>query len=73
MSTRAVVSCVQVNSVHVNPVDSNLMVTSSNDWTVRLNDVRMLGAAAADSKGMPCLLLSLLVLGIKALCVQYAA
>lgn len=41
----------KVNSVHVNPVDSNLMVTSSNDWTVRLNDVRMLGAAAADSKG----------------------
>ena len=42
----------QVNSVHVNPVDSNLMVTSSNDWTVRLNDVRMLSAAAPDSKGV---------------------
>ncbi len=37
--------------MHVNPVDSNLMVTCSNDWTVRLNDVRMLGAAAPDSKG----------------------
>ncbi len=42
----------QVNSVHVNPVDSNLMVTSSNDWTVRLNDMRMLSAAAPDSKGV---------------------
>lgn len=42
----------QVNSVHVNPVDSNLMVSSSNDWTVRLNDVRMLSAAASDSKGV---------------------
>ena len=41
----------QVNSVHVNPVDSNLVVTASNDWTVRLNDVRMVGPAAADSKG----------------------
>ncbi|KAA6425236.1 MAG: DAMAGED DNA-BINDING 2 protein [Trebouxia sp. A1-2] len=41
----------KVNSVHVNPVDSNLMVSSSNDWTVRLNDVRMLSAAASDSKG----------------------
>jgi len=28
------------------------MVTSSNDWTVRLNDVRMLSAAAPDSKGV---------------------
>ena len=44
----------QVNSVHVNPVDSNLMVTSSNDWTVRLNDVRMLSAAPPDSKGVYC-------------------
>ena len=42
----------KVNSVHVNPVDSNLVVTASNDWTVRLNDVRMIGPAAADSKGM---------------------
>lgn len=41
----------KVNSVHVNPVDTNLMVTSSNDWTVRLNDVRMLSAAAPDTKG----------------------
>lgn len=41
----------QVNSVHVNPVDSNLVVTASNDWTVRLNDVRMVGPAASDSKG----------------------
>lgn len=31
------------------------MATSSNDWTVRLNDVRMLGAAAPDSKGTPSL------------------
>ena len=42
----------QVNSVHISPTDSNLMATASNDWTVRLNDVRMLGAAPADSKGM---------------------
>ena len=27
------------------------MATSSNDWTVRLNDLRMLGDASADSKG----------------------
>ena len=44
----------QVNSVHVNPVDTNLMVTSSNDWTVRLNDVRMLSAVAPDTKGVYC-------------------
>lgn len=36
----------------MHPVDSNLVVTASNDWTVRLNDVRMMGPAAADSKGM---------------------
>lgn len=44
-------TCVQVNSVHVSPMDANVMATSSNDWTVRLNDVRMLGTAPADSKG----------------------
>ena len=41
----------QVNSVHVNPVDNNLVATASNDWTVRLHDVRKLGTAAADIKG----------------------
>ena len=35
-------------------MDANLMATSSNDWTVRLNDVRMLGAASAESKGSDC-------------------
>ena len=33
-------------------MDSNLMATSSNDWTVRLNDIRMLSAAPAESKGV---------------------
>lgn len=33
-------------------MDANLMATSSNDWTVRLNDLRMLGNASADSKGV---------------------
>ncbi|KAL3157624.1 hypothetical protein ABBQ32_012072 [Trebouxia sp. C0010 RCD-2024] len=41
----------KVNSVHVSPMDANLMATSSNDWTVRLTDLRMLGSAPADSKG----------------------
>ena len=44
----------QVNSVHVNPIDSNMMVSASNDWSVRLNDVRMLGTAPSDSKGKLC-------------------
>ena len=50
----------QVNSIHVNPVDANLIATCSNDWSVRLNDVRMLNAAQPDSKGLALICLVLL-------------
>ena len=42
------VSMTQVNSVHVNPVDSNLLLTGSNDWTARLADLRCLTSAASE-------------------------
>ena len=32
----------QITSVHVNPVDCNLLLTASNDWEVKLCDLRML-------------------------------
>jgi len=37
----------QVNSVHVHPVDGNLLLTGSNDWTARLTDLRRLTSAAS--------------------------
>ena len=36
------VTAVQITSVHVNPVDCNLLLTASNDWEVKLCDLRML-------------------------------
>lgn len=52
------VSTTQVNSVHVNPVDSNLLLTGSNDWTARLADLRCLTSAASepDSGKVPYLM-----------------
>ncbi|KAK9845886.1 hypothetical protein WJX81_005132 [Elliptochloris bilobata] len=35
----------KVNSVHVHPVDCNLLLTGSNDWTARLADLRCLTSA----------------------------
>ena len=35
-------TAVQITSVHVNPVDCNLLLTASNDWEVKLCDLRML-------------------------------
>ena len=34
--------------MHVNPVDSNLLLTGSNDWTARLADLRCLTSAASE-------------------------
>ncbi len=38
----------QVNSVHVHPVDGNLLLTGSNDWTARLTDLRRLTSSASE-------------------------
>ena len=50
----------QINSVHCNPVDSNIFVTASNDWTMRLFDMRVLPSSDTDALPKSASLLSLL-------------
>ncbi len=33
--------------MHVHPVDGNLLLTGSNDWTARLTDLRRLTSSAS--------------------------
>lgn len=50
----------QVNSVHVSPVDCNLLLTGSNDWTARLFDMRRIpssvGSSSDSSSNGACML-----------------
>ena len=45
-------SCVvlQVTTCHVNPVNSNLLMTSSNDWTAKIFDIRHMSTAVDPDK-----------------------
>ena len=38
----------QVNSVQAHPVDCNLLLSGSNDWTARLADLRCLTSAHSE-------------------------
>lgn len=69
---------VQVNSVHCNPADPNLVVTASNDWTARLFDLRCLPSAdthalpkgeAASPAAFACVYVSLSALVCGGICV----
>ena len=45
----------KVTSVHVNPRDCNLLLTSSNDWTARLCDIRAMSSSVGPSSpGVLC-------------------
>ncbi|CAL8469557.1 g9098 [Coccomyxa elongata] len=39
----------KVNTVHVNPVNCNLMMTGSNDWTARIFDIRNMPSSVGSS------------------------
>jgi hypothetical protein len=39
----------QVNTVHVNPMNCNLMMTGSNDWTARIFDIRAMSSSVGGS------------------------
>ncbi len=39
----------QVNTVHVNPMNCNLMMTGSNDWTARIFDIRNMPSSVGSS------------------------
>ncbi len=41
----------QITSVHVNPADCNLLLTASNDWEVKLCDLRMLHSISNAAAG----------------------
>mmetsp|Transcript_9398 Transcript_9398/g.28271 ORF Transcript_9398/g.28271 Transcript_9398/m.28271 type:complete len:589 (+) Transcript_9398:319-2085(+) len=42
---------VKINSVHVHPLDGNLVLTGSNDHTARISDVRALSTALSSTSG----------------------
>lgn len=53
---------VQIVSVHVNPADSHLLLTASNDHTARITDMRCVSSqAAASSSGAHPVALALLL------------
>ncbi|KAK9908379.1 hypothetical protein WJX75_006998 [Coccomyxa subellipsoidea] len=39
----------KVNTVHVNPMNCNLMMTGSNDWTARIFDIRAMSSSVGGS------------------------
>ena len=41
----------QVTSCHVNPVDSNMLMSSSNDWTAKIFDIRNMSTSVDKTNG----------------------
>ena len=46
-----VCAVLQVTSCHVNPVNSNLLMTSSNDWTAKIFDMRKMSTSIQPDNG----------------------